>query len=270
MRYADGSSMRTAALAFALLFVAPLAHAQESTTASGAAAAPVPRTLLYVDEPRVPAPLQVATLSRVTVASGGAGFTRPFAANTASPGLATELGGEMGVLPGLSLAASGVMGESPSHAGAVGALVGARLSVLPSAWTSTHAVVSAGYLRELSSSSGAWARVAASQDFGRLRLASMVHAEHIFAAQRDGVDVMVSAGANVRVADTLRLGAEYVAQDIEGAFDAEEVEGMRHFACGTASVALLQERLTLGVGPAFGLSPNAPRVLGRAQVGWSF
>jgi len=247
-----------------------MARAQESTTVPSAEAAPVQRTLLYVDEARVPAPMQVATLSRVTVASGGAGFTRPFAANTASPGLSTELGGEIGLLPRLSLVASGVLGESPTHAGAVGALAGARLSILPSAWTSTHAVVSAGYLRELSSASGAWARVTASQDFGRLRVASMVHAEHVFAAKRDGVDVMVSAGANVRVVDTLRLGAEYVAQDIEGAFDAEEVEGMRHFACGTATIALLRERLTLGVGPAFGLSPNAPRVLGRAQVGWSF
>ena len=45
---------------------------------------------------------------------------------------------------------------------------------------------------------------------------------------------------------------------------------MRHFACATASVALLGDRLTLGAGPALGLSPNAPRVLGRAQVGWSF
>jgi hypothetical protein len=81
---------------------------------------------------------------------------------------------------------------------------------------------------------------------------------------------MLSAGANVRVVDTLRLGAEYVAQDIEGAFDPAEVEGMRHFVGGTASVALLAERLTIGAGPAFGLSPNSPRVLGRATVGWSF
>jgi hypothetical protein len=262
--------MRPVLLSLALLLVASAAGAQESTPSGNGEPAPVPRTWLYLDEPRVPAPLQVTTLSRVTVANGGASFTRPFAANTAAPGIASELGGELGLLPNLSVAASGTLGESPSHAGAVGVLVGARLSILPSAWTLTHAVVSGGYLRELSSSSGVWGRFTASQDLGRVRLATMAHAEHVFAAKRDDVDVMLSLGANVRIVDTFRLGAEYVAQDIEGAFDAEEVEGMRHFACGTATVALLRERLTLGAGPAFGLSPNAPRVLGRAQVGWSF
>lgn len=272
------SVMRLLAPALLLgLTLAPPAHAEERLEEPAApvrAAPPVPRTFLFLDEPRVPAPLQVTTLSRITAASGGEGFTRPFAATTAAPGIATELGGELGVLPGVSLAATGVLGEASSgaagaRAGAVGVLAGARVSLLPAAW-STHAVVSGGYLRELSSSSGAWGRVAASQDIGRLRLASMAHAEHVFAARRDGVDLMLSAGANVRLVDTLRLGAEYVAQDIEGAFDAAEVEGMRHFACGTVSVALLGERLTLGAGPALGLSPNAPRVLGRAQVGWSF
>ena len=79
------------------------------------------------------------------------------------------------------------------------------------------------------------------------------------------------AGANVRVADALRLGAEYVAQDIEAAIDPLEAEGgMRHFIGPTTSLALAGERLTIGAGPAFGLSPNAPRLLGRAAVSWSF
>lgn len=262
--------MRTLGFVFAALLFAPLARAEELGAPARAEAPPVERTWLYLDEPRVPAPLQVATLSRLTLANGGGSFTRPFAANTAAPGLASELGGEIGVLPNVSIAASGVLGESPSRAGAVGALIGARVSILPSAWTSTHVVVSGGYLRELTSASGVWGRITASQDVGRVRFASMAHAEHVLAANRDAIDLMVSAGANVRIVDTLRLGAEYVAQDLEGAFDPEEVEGMRHFAAGTATVALLRERLTLGAGPAFGLSPNAPRVLGRAQIGWSF
>ncbi len=265
-------TMRFLPLVLAALTFAPFARAEEEeiTATPRPVAPPVERTWLYLDEPRVPAPMQVLALSRVTVANGGESFTRPFAANTGAPGLSTELGGEIGVLPNVSVAASGVLGESPSHPGAVGAMAGVRVSVLPSAWTSTHAVISGGYMRELSSSNGAWGRLAMSQDLGRVRLASMAHAEHVFAARRDGVDLMLSAGANVRVVDTLRLGAEYVAQDLEGAFDATEVEGMRHFACGTATFAFLHERLTLGAGPAFGLSPNSPRVLGRAQVGWSF
>lgn len=233
--------------------------------------APVERTWLYLDEPRVPAPLQVTALTRATVASGGASFTRPFAANTAAPGISSEVGGEIGLFPRVSLAASGVLGESSTGAGAVGALAGMRVSVLPTSWMDTHAVVSGGYLRELGGASGAWARVSVSQDFGRLRIASTVHGERVFARGRDDVDMMLMAGANVRVADTLRLGAEYVAQDIEAAIDPEEAEGgMRHFIGPTTSLALVNERLTIGAGPAFGISPNAPRVLGRAAVSWSF
>jgi hypothetical protein len=134
-----------------------------------------------------------------------------------------------------------------------------------------RAVASAGYARELTGANGTWARVAITQDFGPMRLATTLHGEHIFAAGHDAVDMTAMLGANVRVAPFLRAGAEYVAQDLEGALDPEEAErGVRHFLGPSASFTLLDERLTIAGGPAFGLSAISPRVLGRVAATYSF
>jgi hypothetical protein len=97
-----------------------------------------------------------------------------------------------------------------------------------------------------------------------------VHGERVFAPGRDSIDVMVMAGANYRVAGPVRLGVEYVAQDLEGAADPGETEGMRHFVGPTTSIELLGKRLSLTAGPALGLSPNSPRIVGRAGLAYAF
>ena len=63
--------------------------------------------------------------------------------------------------------------------------------------------------------------MAASYDLGRLRLATNVHAERAFASGRDNVDVLLLAGASYRVLDEIRIGVEYVGQDLEEALDDE-------------------------------------------------
>jgi hypothetical protein len=224
---------------------------------------PPERSWLYLEEPQLPDPLHAVASTRVTYAESA----RPFATGLATPGAMVEATGELGVIPGVSLTATGVE-AADAH---VGALAGARFSLLPGSFRTTRAVVSAGYVREVTASNGAWARVALSQDFGRLRLATTLHGEHVFAAGRDAVDVMAMLGANVRVAGSFRAGAEYVAQDLEGAVDHDEAEqGVRHFLGPSASVALLDERLTLAGGPAFGLSAISPRTMGRVAIAYSF
>lgn len=47
----------------------------------------------------------------------------------------------------------------------------------------------------------------------------MVHAEKAFTAARDPIDLYAVAGASYRVLDSLRVGAEYVVQDIEGVWN---------------------------------------------------
>src|SRR5262249_38954462 len=143
-------------------------------------------------------PLHAVVGSRLSVASGAP--------------TTLEAGGELGLLPGLALTATGMTtGEAQT-----GAYAGARLSLLPRSFRSTRVVASGGFVRELVGANGAWARLAVTQDFGPMRVASTLHGEHVFAAGHDAVDMTAMFGANVRLARFLRAGAEYVAQDLEG------------------------------------------------------
>jgi hypothetical protein len=125
-------------------------------------------------------------------------------------------------------------------------------------------------VHELYSTDGVWGRASLSQDVGRFRFATNVHGQHVFAQGRDAVDLMVMLGANVRVLPWLRTGVEYVAQDLEGLGSDDAEGGMRHFIGPAASVALLHERLTLGMSPGIGLSTASPHAVGRFTVGWTF
>jgi hypothetical protein len=264
----------------ALLLVASssVAHAQSETPVGenavppDAARARPERTWSFQDEPQLAAPMQAVALSRLTYTSVGASPTRPFASNVASPGGTFELGGELGLVNRLSVEARALLGESGrASTQGVGATAGLRLALLPASWESTRAVVSAGYLRELSGGSGAWGRLTISQDVGRARIAGTLHGEHIFTGGRDAIDVMVMAGVSYRVAGPVRAGIEYVVQDLEGAFDPAEAEGgVRHFLGPTVSAELFDRRLSLVAGPALGLSYASPRLLGRIGLAYVF
>ncbi len=240
-----------------------------------AEAAIAPRSWVYLDDPTTPAPWRVTAFTRMT-ATGFAGTpTRPFGADIAHPGSVVEMGGELGLTSSLSFTATAYTSTLAGEGnGALGTMVGMRFAPFASTWlrgTGTHLVFSGGFVRELSRDNGAWGRVSIAQDVGRVRFGSTLHGEHIFANGRDGVDVMVMAGASYNVVGPLRAGVEYVAQDIEGAVDRTEAEGgMRHFIGPTASVELLGKRLTLNGGPAFGLSKGSPPLLGRVGIGYTF
>jgi len=103
-----------------------------------------------------------------------------------------------------------------------------------------------------------------------VRLAATVHVEHVFAEGRDPLDLMVQAGASVRVVGGFRLGAEYVGQDLEEAGSPEAEGGIRHFLGPTASVQLVRDRLSIVAGPSFGLSHRSPEVIGRAAAAFGF
>jgi hypothetical protein len=117
---------------------------------------------------------------------------------------------------------------------------------------------------------GVWAEVAATGDISRFRLGGTVHAEHVFVDGRDGVDVMLKAGASYHVIDPLRLGVEWVGQDLEETFKDGAEGGARQFVGPFASVQLLDNRLTLVGGPALGLSTGSPKVLGRLAIAYGF
>ena len=240
---------------------------EEDTPASQA----MKRSWAYLDDAATPAVSHTIALSRITFAAAGESASRPFASDLARPGALLEAGAEVGVTRFLSFEAQGAsdaLGLTARPASGVSA--GLRFAPFAATWTSTRLVLGAGYLSDLAGNHGAWGKVALVRDIGLARVAASAYGEHVFSPQRDALDVMVMAGASYAIAGPLRAGVEYVAQDLEGAIDPAESEGMRHFVGPTLGLELAQKRLSVAAGPAVGLSSRSPSAVGRASIAYSF
>ncbi len=182
-----------------------------------------------------------------------------------------------------------VAGESGHPNG--GAIAGLRFLLTPLSWANLHIVASAGYLREAwegpifdddtgmwtpgnpDGDNGMWFQGAISGDVGRLRMVGNIHAEHVFSAGRDPLDIMVDLGATYRLVGDFRAGIEWVGQDLEETFSPGAEGGARMFFGPIASYQFLRGRLTLVGGPALGLSQaqyEAPNFIGRVALACSF
>ncbi|MDP9151666.1 MAG: hypothetical protein M3O36_17225 [Myxococcota bacterium] len=242
----------------------------------------IDRTWLYLDDAKVASPGVVVGMTSLAFTGVGSDPNRvyaPFAFNTGQPGWLTSLGGEVGLLPRLSVMALGQLGigGSESRAGTkAGAIVGIRFQLSPDSWRTLHLVASGGYLREAwaqtspSGDDGVWAETALAAELRALRFGVTAHGERVFANGRDKVDVMVKAGASYRVVGGFRLGAEWVGQDLEETFADQAEGGARQFVGPTASLQLLSDRLTVVGGPSLGLSDHSPKVLGRIALAYGF
>lgn len=230
--------------------------------------ADVERPWLFSPDATAPPPGRALATMSVGYAQIDRGAARPFAGNIAQAGAVFGAGVEVGVFRFASLHAEGLLSGSGGSVNA-GAMAGATFYPLPAkSWIDIG--ISIGYLRELGGSDGIWGRASASADLGPVRASVAALAEHVFAPDRDPVDLLLSAGASYRVASFFRLGAEYVVQDLEGAWEEEEEDGgIRHFLSPTATFEIYH-RVRLSAGPAFGLSQGSPPIAGRLQAGYSF
>jgi hypothetical protein len=229
-----------------------------------------PRPWLYAADPTAPAPLDVVASLGLGYAQVDRGAARPFAADVAHAGAVFNVSGEIGLARFASAYVEGLLaGQGDGTPVAAGAVIGANFFPLAGR-IPFDVAISAGYLRELGSDNGIWARVAVAGDIGRVRLSFTALGEHVFAENRDGVDVLLTSGASVAIAPFFRAGAEYVVQDLEGAWDPEEADGgIRHFV-GANAILLLARNVQLAAGPALGLSEASPRLLGRLNATYVF
>ncbi|MFO0759070.1 MAG: hypothetical protein U0359_21440 [Byssovorax sp.] len=249
----------------------PQAAAPEADTARPpppSALDTAPRPWLYTPDPSGPLPGQVLASLGAGYAQIDRGAARPFAGNVAQGGAVFGASGEVGVLRVLSIQAEGLLaGDGSSVNG--GAVLGAVVHPFPARWPVTLAV-GGGYLRELGGDQGAWGRVTFASDLGPVRLMAGVLGSHLFAPGRDGLDWLLSTGASYRLGSIVRLGVEYVVQDLEEAGDSDEVDGgVRHFL-GPSVGLTLARRVQLTAGPAFGLSRGAPPFQGRMAAIYAF
>jgi hypothetical protein len=243
----------------------------------------IDRTWLYVDDATAAAPASVIGMTSISYTNVGSNPNRiaapykAFAFNTAQPGALISAGGEVGLLPRISILALGQIAAAGEAANPnAGAVAGLRFQLSPSSWHSVRLLTSVGYLREAwapgepSGDNGAWIEAAVAGDVQRLKLGLTVHGERVFASGRDKVDVMIRAGASYRVVGALRAGVEWVGQDIEEVGGDAAEGGARQFVGPTASMQLLQDRLTLVAGPSVGLSDRSPQMLGRFGLAYAF
>jgi hypothetical protein len=268
-------AIRLAAAVVLILAAGAQSEARAEETPGGGAleavattAVAVDRSWLYNDPTRIVAPGHAAGVMRFTY--GGGTLTRAFAGNLSTQGALFELGGEVGLVDRVSAVAIGAQGQDSAGAAQTGAMLGLRWSLLPRSMSRTQLVVSGGFLRELQGNSGAWGRISLGQDAGSARLALSVHGQRMVASARDSLDVMVNAGATMRVLETVRAGIEYVGQDLEGAFGTEAEGGARHLIGPVVSAALWSQRVSVVGGPAVALGPAKAHLLGRIGVACQF
>jgi hypothetical protein len=262
--------MRTLAAAVWLFtLAAPAAAAEDAPAPVELTRAPVEQPFLYMVDPHGPAARQV--LAGYALAfSSTAGAIRPIPGNFDSEGIVHQLSLEVGVLDQLRVYAQTLIAESLGTATdvtGVAVQLGARAIVTPMRWRIFRLMLTGAFLREFGADLGAFGELTATVDLGRVRLATTLHAEHIFGANRDPIDLYAVVGVSVRVTPILRLGAEYVAQDVEALADddADAEGGARHYVGPDVALSLRKNHLLLTGGAAIQLA-SAPGVLARAAL----
>lgn len=110
----------------------------------------------------------------------------------------------------------------------------------------------------------------AGANFGRLNLTVNVRAAHYFHAGRDPVDLFVTAGAMVRATRVLRLGVEYVGEELEAlvAGDEDGAPAGRHYVGPTAALFFLRGHLRVSATGGALLTPGQQGPLVRAALAW--
>jgi hypothetical protein len=226
---------------------------------------------LYLVDPHGPAARQVMTGYSLAFSSNE-GAIRPIPGHFDAEGVVHTLALEVGVLSRLRLYGTTMIAQpiGTSDVGAVALQAGARVLLTPPAWQRFRLMLEGAFLREFGSDVGLIGEVTGTYDLGRVRLAMAVHAEHLFAAGRDAVDLYSVAGASVRVLPIMRVGVEYVAQDLEAAFEDEEAEGgARHYVGPDVAFALHKNHLLLTAGTAVQIA-SAPGILARATLNYVY
>ena len=204
--------------------------------------------------------------------ASGVQASRPLPSTVAAHGLVYGLTASYGATRWLAPFVTGLVGQRAdgSHDPASTVQAGLRWQLTPPD-ASLRLGAATAYTREFDGAHGVLARMSLSYDIDRIRLAGNAHIEKVFAAGRDSVDLLAFGGVSVRAYQGLRLGAEYVAQDLEDAFEREEAEGgARHYAGPVASLELADGTLWLTGGPAFGINRQSQPLIGRVSMIASF
>ena len=232
------------------------------------------RPFSFLTDPSTPS-AGVATMAYAFGIGSGVSADRPIPVNLATSNGSHSISLGYGMTDRLAPFASATLAENTTGAAGVAGVAATVSAGLSYQFTRPGAPLSftvsgAGVHEGVSSASGLSTVAAASLDQGALRVAANVRADKIFAANRDSVDVITMVGASYRVATVLRVGAEYVGQDLEEMFGDNAEGGARHAAGPSVALDLDGGRYQLALASAFGLTARSPRALIRAALAVNF
>lgn len=226
------------------------------------------RPFVYLLDPSTPTKRDVTLEYGLGLASG-VNADRPLPASVAASGAVHAFSVGYGLLAGLSPFVTARVfqpGDARDGDAKLGGAAGLRWEITKPTSAFRLGFAGAGF-REFEGAYGAQLKATFSYDFQALRVAGNVVGEKVFSKQRDGIDLLTMAGVSYRTLDVLRVGVEYVGQDLEDAFEDEEAEGgAKHFVGPTGALDFDSGRVQIVGGPAFGLNDQAPRLLGRVAV----
>jgi hypothetical protein len=228
---------------------------------------PVEQPFLYLTDPHGPAAHQVLAGYGLAFSSSP-GAIRPIPGRFDQEAVVHALSIDAGLTSRLSVFGDAMIAQAigRTSVGAFAVEAGGRVRLTRPSDRRWSVTFKGAALLEFGHDLGIVGELTGSYDLGRVRLAAALHAEHIFASGRDPIDLYAVAGASVRVVPILRLGLEYVVQDLEAAFENDEAEkGARHYLGPDVALSLWRSRVLVTVGVA-AQAARQPGVLGRAAL----
>lgn len=184
------------------------------------------------------------------------------------------LAGAVGVGRGLELDGAFLYAGDPGNGYRFDqARLGARVELLrPRARLPIAIALGGGYQADALADHAAIATLDASCVLGRLNLTVNVRAAHYFAAGRDPIDLFVTAGAMVRTTRWLRLGLEYVGEELEAlvADDGDHAPAGRHYVGPTAALFFAGGHLRLNATGGAVVTPGQLGPLVRGALAWVY
>jgi hypothetical protein len=204
---------------------------------------------------------------------GSNGAVRPIGAEAVGTfGSVQQIGAEGGIAPRVSLRAYGLaqIGLEPGVTLATGGGE-VRVRAIGENRGPFQLTFAGGALRQFDGTPALLGRIVASwSPVERLRVTADASVMHALRTGADAVDIVFVAGVSYRVVSIVRAGAEYIGQDLEAAFDPDEIEGVRHMAGPTLTFDIARERVQVVAAALFGLGPTSPPVALRLGALCSF
>jgi hypothetical protein len=182
--------------------------------------------------------------------------------------------GAAGLAPRVELDGAFVFGDDPTTGfGFTQARVDLRVELLrPRSLFPVAITAGVGYQADALVDHAITGVVATTAYLGRLQLTFNLRFAHYFAAGRDPLDIFVTAGALVRATSWLRVGAEYVGEELEGVDgdDSDGAIGGRHYIGPTTAVFLAGSRVRLNLTGGVVLTQGQTGPLVRGSVAYLF